>query len=108
VKLAELHPQFLKREDSHNWRNVDTIGEADGVEFLCPKCFRARGGSVGTHAMICWSPRVPQDTSPTGGRWELHGTGLADLTLVAGSSSVLIKGGCEAHFFIRNGEIIDA
>lgn len=108
LTLLELEPEFLKREDSHHFRRVETIEEADGVCFLCPKCFKANGGSVGTHAVICWAPGVPQDTSPTGGRWELRGTGVHDLTLVAGSSSVQITGGCKAHFFVRDGNMVEA
>jgi hypothetical protein len=46
--------------------------------------------------------------SPTPGRWDFQGTGLQDLTLVAGSSSVLLTGGCRAHFFVRDGEIVGA
>lgn len=104
--LSQLKPTFLKRIDSHRFRKVETLAEADGVQFLCPKCFDANGGAVGTHSVICWSPSVSQDTSPTPGRWELHGTSLEDLTLVAGSSSVLLTGdGCQAHFFVRNGQI---
>lgn len=107
MKLIDLDAKFLKRDDSHHFRFVDMLAEADGLEFLCPKCFVTNAGPVGTHAVICWSPSVPQDTSPTPGRWEMHGSCLADLTLVAGSSSVLLHGGCNAHFFVRNGEIID-
>ena len=33
--------------------DVDALTEADGVWFLCPKCFAANGGAVGTHAVIC-------------------------------------------------------
>lgn len=108
MRLTDLEPQFLKREDSHHFRFIDVMAEADGVEFLCPKCFAANSGRVGTHAVICWQPSVPQDTSPTPGRWTMEGTGFNDLTLVAGSSSILLKSGCEAHFFIRAGEIVMA
>lgn len=107
MRLVELNPKFLKREDAFHFRWVDTIGEADGVQFLCPKCFKANSGPIGTHSVICWDPSVPQDTSPTPGRWKMQGTSLDDLTLVAGSSSVLLKGGCAAHFYVRNGAIVD-
>jgi hypothetical protein len=105
--LSDLEPQFLKREDNHRFQCVATLAEADGIKFLCPKCFTANNGAIGTHGVICWSPSVPQDTRPTPGRWEMQGTGIDDLTLVAGSSSVALKGGCEAHFFVRNGAIKD-
>ena len=83
------------------------IGEADGVRMLCPKCYADPPvGPVGTHSLICWSPKVSQDHAPKPGRWELFGTSLDDLTLIAGSSSVLLQGGCGAHFFVRAGRII--
>lgn len=104
--LRELEARFLKREDSHSFKNVDTLSEADGVIFLCPKCFLANGGSKGTHGVICWNPSVPQDTSPTPGRWNLVGSSLDDLSLVAGSSSVQLNGGCSAHFHVTNGSIV--
>lgn len=107
MRLTDLDPKFLKRQDSHHFQCIDSIAGADGIKFLCPKCFTKNGGPIGTHAIICWQPSVPQDTSPTGGRWTMQGTGYADLTLVAGSSSVLLKGGCNAHFFVRNGAIAD-
>ena len=73
--------------------------------FLCPRCFQTNQGPVGTHRVICWRPHVPQSFFPVPGRWEMEGSGLSDLTLVAGSSSVLLRGGCDAHFFVRGGEI---
>jgi hypothetical protein len=105
--LRELRAYFLKRQDDLHFKRVDTIGEADGVSFLCPKCFAANRGSLGTHSVICWSPAVPQSTHPKPGRWELQGTGIDDITLVAGSSSVLLTAGCNAHFFVRGGQIED-
>jgi len=103
-KLTELEPQFLKWIDDSHWQCVDSIYEADGVEFVCPLCFELNHCQrPGVHAVICWEPNVPQSTRPRPGRWELHGTGYADLSLVAGSSSILLTGGCAAHFFIRDG-----
>lgn len=99
---------FIRREvvdGGEGHRAVDAVEDADGVLFLCPRCFKANGGSVGTHAVLCWRPRVPADVDPKPGRWEFQGTGLDDLTLVAGSSSILLLGGCGAHFFIRGGAI---
>lgn len=107
MRLIDLEPMFLRREAANQFREVATLAEADGIRFLCPKCFAANKGSVGTHSIICWSLSVPQDTRPTPGRWALQGTGFEDLTLVAGSSSVALTGGCAAHFFVRSGQIID-
>lgn len=109
MKLTELNPRFLAVIDSHTYRAENVpFSEADGVMFLCPKCFRENQGSVGTHSVICWRPNVSQDIPPNPGRWEFQGTGLDDLTLVAGSSSILLTSGCMWHGFIRNGEVTDA
>lgn len=105
MRLTELEPRFLKRIDDNHFRSVDRIEDADGVRFLCPKCFQVNGGARGTHGIMCWSPSVPQTTAPTPGRWNLVGTGMGDLTLVAGSSSISLTSGCQAHFFIENGNI---
>jgi hypothetical protein len=127
LRLTKLEAKFIRREvrpnqlvnivdpadgqskqvmrDQEYHHTVTSIAEADGIIFLCPKCFRDHNGSVGTHSCICWSPKVPPDVDPKPGRWELTGTCLDDLTLRAGSSSILLVGGCNAHFFITNGEI---
>lgn len=107
MRLLDLSPQLLKRiDDTHFRSDVESLAEADGVQFLCPKCMETNPDGIGVHSIICWSPNVSQTTQPTPGRWNLVGTGLHDLSLVAGSSSVLLPGeGCGAHFFIRNGMI---
>lgn len=107
MRLLDLEPQFLRiAEPNKLYHHVDSIAEADGMLFLCPKCFVTNAGPVGAHSVVCWRPHVSQTELPVPGRWEFEGTGLHDLTLVAGSSSVLITGGCNAHFFVRGGEIV--
>ncbi len=117
MRLTELEPKFLRLEpDSpeggHVFAELDEMAGAEGVIFLCPKCFEANRGPVGTHVIICWAPAVPPDLSMSPGRWTLVGTGFADLTLNAppGSSarSVQLHGGCNAHFHITNGEVTNA
>jgi len=114
MRLTALEPSFLKRLDDKTFQRGVTFTEADGIIFLCPKCILANKGPVGTHSVICWRPHVPQTTTPVPGRWEFQGTGFDDLTLVAGSSSVLLKGECLEpggtwgpgwHGFIRAGEV---
>lgn len=108
MKLTELEPKFLKLCDPEG-KSFDTragFQDNDGLWLLCPVCFKANSGPVGTHGIICWKPHVPQTIQPTPGRWSQTGSGFDDLTLVAASSSVLVIGGCNAHFFIRNGEIV--
>lgn len=115
-KLTELEPQFLhwspdtwpNRLGQKTVRHVPTLAEANGIFFVCPVCLAANGDRrPGVHGIECWNPGVPIDTGlPGPGRWSFEGTGYADLTLVAGSSSIHLTGpGCGAHFFIINGEI---
>ena len=124
MRLSELEPQFLRREERiEEWtrRKEDGTNEqvtgpreyqvfvelqdADGISFLCPKCFEQNKGSIGTHSVLCWTPKVPPNVDPKPGRWNLVGTSYEDLSLVAGSSSVLLTSGCMAHFVVQNGNV---
>lgn len=112
MKLAELEPQFLRYvvqpDGAIHHVYVDSLADADGVMFLCPKCFAANAGPVGTHMVLCWfEGRVPDDADPKPGRWKPAGTGVADLSFVPGqrSCSVLLLGGCSWHGFVTNGEV---
>lgn len=105
MKLSELSPIFLKIITPHEYEEVG-VENCDGIRFLCPKCFMANKGPIGTHAIICWKPHVPQTIPPIPGRWNFEGNLIENLTLRAGSSSILLQGErCKAHFFIKNGMI---
>ncbi len=108
MKLADLDAKFIVREaDGKTWSSTDELSKASGVMFLCPKCFAANGGKVGTHSVVCWfnGRGVPDDASPKPGRWNPAGTGLDDLTFVPpGAVSVLLTSGCGWHGFVTNGE----
>lgn len=108
MKLTELDPQFLRRDSDDSFAYVQSINEANGIKFLCPKCYASNGGAPGTHGVICWNPSVPQTTRPTPGRWKLVGTGYHDLSLEASSSSVSLTSGCKWHGFVKKGEVTDA
>lgn len=116
MRLTELAPEWMcyeVRSDGIYHVRVDGIGAAQGIMFLCPKCFVANGGPVGTHAVICWSRSrgVPDEASPGPGRWTLEGSSFEDLTLNGdgGSRSVLLTcGGCAWHGFVTNGEVTEA
>ena len=105
MMLADLDPHFLKLSGALSYSYTDNMVDAEGLMFLCPACFWSNNGAAGTHAIIVWRPSVPSDVRPGPGRWDFVGSGYADLTLKAGSSSVQITGGCRAHFFIRNGRV---
>ena len=98
----DIHVAWLRLDPSNDdfFHRVDSLAEAQGILFRCPVC--ERKGRRGHH-VICWNPSVPQDVPPRPGRWALVGTGVGDLSLVAGSSSVKIDCSCKAHFFITDG-----
>lgn len=110
-KLTELEASLIRVDDRQDGRffvPVETVAEAQGVKFLCPKCFSANGGPAGTHSVICWSATsgAPSDVRPLPGRWRLIGSSIEDLTLEAEpgkTRSVLILGGCEWHGFVTSG-----
>ncbi len=138
MKLSDLDPRFLRYEKRlDTWTVVDRqpgpgedcesvphhlvtgmreywpfasgLAEAQGVEFLCPKCFASNNGPVGTHVVVCWSSSrgVPDGATPGPGRWRLVGTDFNDLSLMeepGKSRSVLLLGGCGWHGFVTNGD----
>ena len=124
MKLDVLEPRFIRVEFQRELRmfvrpdgervekmadveyhvTVDTLPEAQGIFFLCPKCFQQNGGRVGTHGVICWfrDRGVPDHVAPLPGRWVVSGSGLTDLSL---SPSVLITKGCQWHGFVTAGDV---
>jgi hypothetical protein len=111
VKMRHLQAQFLRYEmtpEGATHQRVDTIEEAQGVRFLCPKCFKKNSGPIGTHSVVCWSRSrgTPNDAFPGPGRWKLEGTHIGDLTLAAEpgqTRSVHLMGGCGWHGFVTKG-----
>ena len=81
-----------------------SIEDAAGLQFLCPVCYVNNKGALGTHSIICWSLNVSQEWGPAPGRWNLIGTGLSDVSLIADNSSVAIQGPCNAYFYVTNGK----
>ena len=105
MRYADVHTAFLAYQDELRFNRVESLAEADGILFTCPDC--------GKHQVICWQPQVPQKMTPGPGRWSMTGTGVNDLTLTAGSSSIQLgydieekDVNCKAHFWITNGEIV--
>lgn len=108
--LKVLEAEFLKVESitpQTVYQRINDLSQADGIIFLCPKCYITNKGKVGTHSVICWFVgKVPDNLSPKPGRWTPQGTGLHNLTFIpsAGrSNSVLLTSGCGWHGFITNG-----
>lgn len=106
MRLIDLDPKFLKYIDGRTIRFQDvTLAEAQGLQCLCPKCFVANNGPIGTHAVeISFRDRgVPDgwgshNKEGKDVRWQVvGGSGFADLQL---APSILLEGGCAWHGFI--------
>lgn len=119
MKLIDLEPEFVQHKlidawhpgDPPRWMavHVDTLAEAHGIMFLCPKCYADEPvGPVGTHRVLCWFVgKVADDVTPGPGRWTPKGTGVNDLSFVPSpgrTHSILLTGGCNWHGFIINGD----
>lgn len=110
MRLIDLEPQFIRREERHDGiyhPYVDDLRTAQGIMFMCPKCYEANLGPIGTHAILCWFSNrdVPDFISPFNGRWNVGGKSYADLSL---TPSIRLTAGCMWHGFVLNGLIINA
>ena len=104
MKLRDLDAEFVLAAPNDSIGHTLGLKEAQGVMFLCPKCFAENHGDVGTHSVVCWfrDRGVPSDRAPGPGRWDVSGTSIDDLTL---NPSVHLSGaGCGWHGWIRNGD----
>ncbi len=119
MKLTDLEPIWLNTWASPDgkekgWQQLDPHdgAKATGLMFHCPKCYIEKGNTlIGVHQVICWSSSrgTPADITPLPGRWKIEGE-FANLTLNSehgpqGARSIQLGGGCNAHFFITNGEV---
>jgi hypothetical protein len=95
MKLTDLDATFIKLKSDSSFQRIDSIAEAQGILFVCPKCQ--------SHSVICWFQGVPDHVFPKPGRWTPGGTGLEDLTL---KPSVFLNSGsgCGWHGFVTNGD----
>lgn len=100
MRLNGLDPQFYKIASPGHYQHVETLAEAQGIMFDCPKC--------GNHSVMVWfrDRGVPVEEVPGPGRWSVSGTIYADLSL---SPSINLENpqhvGCEWHGFVTNGDV---
>ena len=127
-KLTDLDARFIRHEKgiaeedhgrpmpdgSIRWggfeietmRTVDSLAEAHGIMFGCPKCYVVNGNSMkGTHqVLVSFAGRsFPEqygshDSEGKPSRWQVSGTGMNDL--VCSPSILLVGPGCGWHGFI--------
>lgn len=109
MRLTELDPHFLlycEENGRASWRQTDDIIRAQGILFLCPKCFDEHGGPVGTHSVIIWfrDRGVPDMAEPGPARWSVvsESTDYGNLTL---TPSIRFPTGCKFHGKVQGGEV---
>jgi hypothetical protein len=107
MRLRDLDARFLRlsKTEPNTYDIVESLADADGVQFQCPKCCQGKEQVIelpdeigpdwkesgrrffrGPHYVICWFVgHVPDDLNPKPGRWTPSGTGLDDLTFVPGN-----------------------
>lgn len=111
MKLADFDPHFVKILSNGHYQMVDSLADAQGIHFLCPKCFSKNNGPVGTHLVLVWfkDRGVPENELPLPGRWTVTGgADMSDLTLTASIQLPNGAGQCGWHGFVTNGEIVNA
>lgn len=97
MKLTDLEPEFVQAAPAEGLHFVDTLEDAQGVMFDCPKC--------GGHRLLTWFkqpirlPPVAPDLAPGPGRWGFTGSGMENLTL-----NPSIDAGCW-HGWIQEGVV---
>ena len=126
MRLTDLEPKFIRyvtqsKEEqfaegpatpTEYLHHVDTLAEAQGIQFLCPVCFQKNSGPIGTHAIeVAFADRGVLDhqgshnRAGAPSRWSASGTSYSDLTTLP---SILIDPALPAcagwHGYITNGE----
>ena len=108
MRLADLRPAWLVAADTtfrHDFAR-QRPAQVIGLHHLCPKCWMTNGGETGTHGIHFLTPDAPATMRPLPGRWVLEGDDFGELTAIgATSDSILVEGGCEAHYFLKDGEV---
>lgn len=121
--LRELQARFImyhqeSREDmckrgvaipGDYFRQVDSLAEAHGIRFLCPKSFAANSGPVGTHSVQVYfagSPvpeHIGKNKEGQTVRWNVSGSDLDNLSL---TPSIQEEDEiCKWHGFVGSGGV---
>ena len=81
---------------------VQTLPEAHGIMFLCPKCYQENSGEVSTHHIHMPFASRGVDLTKHTHQWNVTGNDYNDLST---TPSYMIVGGCGWHGYITNGEV---
>lgn len=108
--LVELDAYLMSaklRPDGVRYVPARSLAKAQGMRFLCPLCWVANKGRIGTHSVLVgFARRAPPglfscDSGGKDSRWIVTGTSIEDLTL---RPSIWLKGeGCGWHGYVTKG-----
>ncbi len=104
---ADGEPTIRELVDRTDHIPAATVAEAQGIIFLCPKCFTENGGARGTHTvMVTFSGRgVPDDVGSRGTagptRWTATGDSIERLSTTP--SILLPPPCCGWHGYLTDG-----
>ncbi|HEY1772412.1 MAG TPA: DUF6527 family protein [Gammaproteobacteria bacterium] len=111
MRLTELEPELRSYLPGGYLGHPATLAEAQGIWFLCPRCFVKNGGPIGTHEVLVWfaDRGVPAEAEPSP-RWTVSGTSFDDISLDPSIDCTKDKQGNVAHpeewhGYLKNGEI---
>jgi len=102
MKLIELEPEYKLSNPDGSLVTVNSLEEANCILFLCPVCYKNNNGPEGTHSILIPNNKTPDGLQINHPRWNMIGSSFEDLTV---NPSISLKAGCNAHFFIKNGNI---
>lgn len=100
MKLRDLEARLVQSITLTRFRtDVESVGEAHGVMFLCPGCWKRNRGPVGTHSILVWfdGRGLPDDLEPVT-RWQAIGNTIDDLELHPS-----VNGDCW-HGWVKSGD----
>lgn len=109
--LRQLEATFIALVNDpsrEGWReDVATLDAAQGIRFLCPRCYRANGGPIGTHSILCWfaGRGVPSTTMPGPGRWIPNPGAVIETLTFIGPNAASVQSGKHWHGFVRSGHV---
>lgn len=103
-----LH-RYETRDGQEFLVNVNTIMEAQGIEFDCPLCLATHPDGIGVHGVIVTfanrgvaNHQGSHNDEGLPSRWNVDGTDIENLSL---TPSIFLKGkGCGWHGWITNGQ----
>ena len=99
MRLRELDPHFIRWSTDNAWYYCRKFDHAQGISFRCPTY---TGKPDYLHNVIVPFANRGLDPEKHKLQWDVTGKSFDDLST---TPSILMKGACEWHGYITNGEV---